>query len=890
MNFPHSERFNLLAIQQDDSFEFLDQTLQAFVNNLAKGYSQLSDLTSQESVTTRSTIAQEHNTTRDHINSNFEDMQLRSFTEQQCKKLLGSLYYSEIHERQEQISAAHEETFEFIFDRTGQSVRPWGNFVEWLEQGAGVYWINGKAGSGKSTLINYIATNSRSMDSLRVWSQSSQVLTVTYFFWNAGTKLQKSSLGLLRSLLYQLLGGHQEVIPELAKFQDIPTFDAPMPVWTKKRLESSLEFVMDKNPQPLCLFIDGLDESDDGEEDLLKLISALQSRPLVKICLSSRPLQSYINAFEYSAQLKLQDLTRQAIERYVDDRLHLDTRMGQLLRKEPLCGRSLIGDVLEKADGVFLWVELAVKLLLTGLTNGDDLDMLKYRLYLLPKGIESLYMHMWSRIAEDQKLYRDEAARYFRIALKEEMSLLQFLVATNNDLQLALLDPRSTPPSIGEIVSMCKNVEVRILACCAGLLEVDHFERRETNKYEKKEDEVDEADNDQDQDNLNRREDDPRLIHLHKRTRVRFIHRTAFDFLLSTRQGHMEFLFKNAPRAHAGNALIKSEIGIERLLPQTSPANLSKVFNELRKSQIAANDALESLMDTVESYVSAKHSSGVSQGPKWLRNYYETFAEPKRHADTGTEFLGLAAAFGICLDMSERLLQHPRRTDPIFTNYLICSAVFWSSDFTGLRMQLMLVLLSDGADPNTTFQPFQPWANGMPTSCWYNFLYQIYAYQSRGYPLFELCKAFLDNGADIHEKIQIGYWSLWAGDCIKAWQRGQLCRELVCEVSTRYILTELLGHHFQFSEIEKRFESAGAEPSRRVLLARHNGSDSSKAISEQDSQYLLAAIDKQESEASASTAMELWDRIGEVSTRGPGDECPCHRCSDRGFTDKFPGT
>jgi hypothetical protein len=33
-----SERFNLLALQQDDSFKSLDQTLQAFVNNLANGY------------------------------------------------------------------------------------------------------------------------------------------------------------------------------------------------------------------------------------------------------------------------------------------------------------------------------------------------------------------------------------------------------------------------------------------------------------------------------------------------------------------------------------------------------------------------------------------------------------------------------------------------------------------------------------------------------------------------------------------------------------------------------------------------------------------------------------------------------------------------------------
>jgi NACHT domain len=883
-----SERFNLLALQQDDSFKSLDQTLQAFVNNLANGYRQLSDLVSQEGITTRSVIAEEHKTTRDHFNLRFEDMRLISFTEQKCKKFLESLYYPEIHQRQEQISDAHKQTFDFIFDRTGQGVRHWSNFVEWLETGAGIYWINGKVGSGKSTLMNYITTDPRTMDSLHVWSQSSPILTLTFFFWNAGTQLQKSSLGLFRSLLYQLLQAHHEVIPELAKFQAIPAFDGPMPVWTKKRLQSSLAFVINKISQRVCLFLDGLDEFDEGEEVLLELISDLQSRPSVKICLSSRPLQSYINAFEHSAQLKLQDLTRQAIESYVGDRLHADPRMKQLLQEEPSRGRWLISDVIDKADGIFLWVELAVKLLLTGLTNEDDWETMESRLLLLPKGIESLYIHMWTRLAEDRELYREEAALYFRVILHRDMSLLQFLVATNENLQSLLLDPRSRLPSIADIVSMCKKVEVRVLACGAGLLEADRFERPKTNEGEL----ADHEDKDQDEHNQNTRGDDYRLIHLHKETRVRFIHRTARDFLLSTREGQNILLMEDAPPAYTAYAWIRSDFGIERLLPHESPVHLPALFSDLQSWQVAANDALDPLMDTVESYFSANYSSDVLTGPHWLRRYYEAFAEDKLHKEPATEFLGLAASFGVCLDMSRRFLQHPQRTDMSFTNSLLYSALCWRSP-TRFRPQLVLMLLSDGADPNKSLPRPDRRGYGTRTSCWKNFLHILYVYQTwqfrrflRGSTittkdLFAISKAFLDNGADLHAKITTGYSDVQSGNRIE-WYRGT-SGHLVCEITTRCILTEVLRHDSQFSEIEKRFEDAGAEVSRKVLLAHHKGSYFSKPVSEQDSQYLLAAVDAYELEQSASTAMVLWDKIREVSTRDQGDECDCERCSGGGL-------
>jgi hypothetical protein len=74
--------------------------------------------------------------------------------EQKLQKIfLERLYFPEISDRENRIVAAHENTFQWIFKDPGLGGTPWPSFVDWLENGSGFYWITGKAGSGKSTLM-----------------------------------------------------------------------------------------------------------------------------------------------------------------------------------------------------------------------------------------------------------------------------------------------------------------------------------------------------------------------------------------------------------------------------------------------------------------------------------------------------------------------------------------------------------------------------------------------------------------------------------------------------------------------------------------------------------------------------------------------------------------
>jgi hypothetical protein len=89
--------------------------------------------------------------------------------------------------------------------------------VEWLEEGSGIYWINGKAGSGKTTLMKYIVEHATTSQHLSTWAQKSgsEYHMGSFFFWASGTLVQRSLSGLLRSLLFEILDQVPEIAPVL---------------------------------------------------------------------------------------------------------------------------------------------------------------------------------------------------------------------------------------------------------------------------------------------------------------------------------------------------------------------------------------------------------------------------------------------------------------------------------------------------------------------------------------------------------------------------------------------------------------------------------------------------------------------------------------------------
>lgn len=79
----------------------------------------------------------------------------RHQSDEQVRGLLKSLCFPEMYSRQEKIPDAFKGTFDWIFDCRPEATRPWSNFSKGLEVDDGTYFINGKPGSGKSTVSIY---------------------------------------------------------------------------------------------------------------------------------------------------------------------------------------------------------------------------------------------------------------------------------------------------------------------------------------------------------------------------------------------------------------------------------------------------------------------------------------------------------------------------------------------------------------------------------------------------------------------------------------------------------------------------------------------------------------------------------------------------------------
>ncbi|KAJ4132475.1 hypothetical protein NW754_015292 [Fusarium falciforme] len=119
------------------------------------------------------------------------------------RALLRCLHFASISQRYEEVAEAHRSTFEWIFKADKSDETAGSSFPQWLEHGNGVYWLSGKAASGKSTLIRYILDSGRAYEFLGRWASGHDLEVFSFFFWNSGTPEQRSLLGIFRSILHQ---------------------------------------------------------------------------------------------------------------------------------------------------------------------------------------------------------------------------------------------------------------------------------------------------------------------------------------------------------------------------------------------------------------------------------------------------------------------------------------------------------------------------------------------------------------------------------------------------------------------------------------------------------------------------------------------------------------
>jgi len=388
------------------------------------------------------------------------------------RRVIKSLHFNKIADRASVILPAHKQTFQWIFDS-----EKFTNFATWLESTptsqelGNLYWICGKAGSGKSTLMKFLSSHPQTCQLLRTWAGDNTLVIASHFFWNHGTPLQASEEGLYKTILTQAFRQVPELVPIIcpARLDDINSLDP----WGNDELLRSIELLASNSHLAirLCVFIDGLDEFRGDHIDLLALIYRLSNSPNLKICVSSRPWIDFLRAFDtHPFKLRVQDLTRDDITLYVQDHLQSDIHFQKLQTQYTDDATLLVTQIVSRAEGVFLWVYLIMRSLLRGLRNSDSIGDLHRRLSLMPSDLERYFELMLGNIED---VYRERTSRTFQalVHVGGAVPVLMFYFMDLEELGPGYaLDMGIAPYSMEEVVERAEEKRMRMIAQCKDLV------------------------------------------------------------------------------------------------------------------------------------------------------------------------------------------------------------------------------------------------------------------------------------------------------------------------------------------------------------------------------------------------------------------------------------
>ncbi|ENH67110.1 hypothetical protein FOC1_g10002742 [Fusarium oxysporum f. sp. cubense race 1] len=538
-------------ISSKESFNQLDTNLQSIITQLADGCTRISDL-SIESLKTRNLVTQEHETTRavinagfattqgaissfrDSMSQEFQDMARRDQStsfEKEHNELLQSLRFPGMNSRKNHISENYPGTLDWVFknpiycsrsrsssyeesddDRVQQreentddedlddmlespepttTTRPsdLNYFPAWLESDARQFWISGKPASGKSSLMKFLATNPLTLRHLQAQHGNIQILT--HYFWKPGQPLQKNIEGMTRSLLHQVLHKNRGLAHRLwAEYPNIQD-KRDRGDWDMNELKKALCWAIKFSGNTFCIFLDGLDEAKEfedlpwGDHQNTQVIYDLLSLDNIKLCASSREENPFCRFFAGQPCLRTYQLNENDIYHFANNRLEV-SGLSSYDRSR------LLAAVVRKANGVFLWVVLAVKSLNQAIRSGGANEF-EERLTQTPSDLHDLLVDMWNRPGDDAKLstYRIDASRFFSLAIaakkiekdihhrsyhvtKPLHSMRSLLVMTTalEDKPLTSIWSEGRDIRPEDLRARCARVEARLQLVSRGLLEV----------------------------------------------------------------------------------------------------------------------------------------------------------------------------------------------------------------------------------------------------------------------------------------------------------------------------------------------------------------------------------------------------------------------------------
>lgn len=272
-------------------------------------------------------------------------------------------------------------------------------YVRWLAldnapDRQGFFWIKGKPGSGKSTLMKFALTE--------IKNSAADSIVLSFFFNARGADLEKTTLGLYRSILVQLLASHinEEQLSEAVKSTSIRV--RPQLEWNRQLLQDLLAHLLRLAcPRKLIFIVDALDEcAEDEVRDMIAFFekisedAAPETHPY-RVLFASRHYPHI--TVRQSVEVILQDQEGHShdIDKYLSSQL-------KIVRGKQ--AREIKAEIRDRACGIFMWVVLVVQILnkISDRGQGRNLQKrLRERLQEIPSDLNELFRNILTRDCED---------------------------------------------------------------------------------------------------------------------------------------------------------------------------------------------------------------------------------------------------------------------------------------------------------------------------------------------------------------------------------------------------------------------------------------------------------------------------------------------------------
>lgn len=277
-------------------------------------------------------------------------------------------------------------------------------------------------------------------------------IVAAYFFNARGDSFEQTPIGMLRSLVCQL------VLKESSTYERfIPLFRDKRQkhtewTWREPELQDFLLSEIQYCPKPLVLFVDALDEC--SESHVRKLVRFLEdlsvkAKVTLNICLSSRHYPNI--SMEKHLELVLETTSEhdKDIIKYAGDKL---TKIDEQIKRE----------VLEKASGVFMWVVLVVEMLNRAYDEGQ-LEALHQQLQEVPSDLDEVFLTLLGKDnpRKQESLFMLQFVLFTRRLLKPEE--LYFATLAEMKIHMGPWDPAHITPD---------DIRRRIIHSSRGLIEV----------------------------------------------------------------------------------------------------------------------------------------------------------------------------------------------------------------------------------------------------------------------------------------------------------------------------------------------------------------------------------------------------------------------------------